>query len=356
MLYVCTAACGIGGYMLLFLNPVDSASVIAALISVCAAGVNIYCKSPKAVSAFSIANFIGCFFGYPFMCFWQPLVFFSAYTRDYLTPALCAASLIIFGSSTGLNAALFIIGECVLSYVLGELYRRNLKSLAKANEIRDSQTQKNIKLAKKNKSLEQSIAAEVESASFKERERIAGEMHDSTGHMLARAILMTAALKTSVKDGDIKEDLNSLEATLKAAMDSIRASVHKLKEDAVNLDRVAKNCAAGFPNFKCAINYRIEKDAPAAVKYLFASAIRECFSNAARHSDADAIDISIEEHPAFYKLVFTDNGNPPNDFSYGMGLSNIAERAGALGGRARFYVKDGFYVHITLPKENAALS
>lgn len=349
-MYIYCILCELSGVALLFSNsPADTGAVAVVLVSVCACGLTIYFNNSKAAAFFAVFNFACCFWNRAFLFFWQPALFFSARKKEFITPILCAVSLIA-DSGAQTSKPFNLLCVYALCWALGAAYEYGVQNYKKAVSVRDSQTQKNLRLSQKNKDLETSLAREAERASSKERERIAGEMHDNAGHMLARAILMTGALKASALDGGLADALNTLEDTLKDAMDSIRASVHKLKEDALDLERAAKSCAEGFPNFKCRINCSVGKDVPAEIKYVLVSALRECFSNSARHSDADEIDISIEEHPAFYKLVFKDNGGAKADFTLGMGLNGIAERAAAAGGRARFYVEDGFGTHIMLPK------
>lgn len=351
MLYIFTAVCELAALSLLFLRSAsDSASVIAVLASASMCSLMIFFEDKKAVLFFAVLNFVLCFCSPAFVFFFAPVLFFAAFRKEFVSPVLCAAALIIFnGYAADLTGV--VICAWALCFALGFSYGYGVFNYKKALSVRDEGAQENIKLTRRNKDLEKSVEYEAYRASLRERERIAGEMHDNAGHLLARSILMTGALKETAADEDLRDKLRALEDTLKEAMSQVRASVHKLKEDAMDLERAAKSCAAGFPNFKCRLNIDISKDVPSDVKYILVSAMRECFSNSARHSDADSIDLTVEEHPAFYKFTFKDNGSANHDFAPGMGLNGIAERARAAGGRAGFFVNGGFNTHIMLPKD-----
>ena len=104
-------------------------------------------------------------------------------------------------------------------------------------------------------------------------------------------------------------------------------------------------------------------DVPSAVGYCFIAIVREALSNAAKHSDASRVSVSVAAYPAFYRLVVHDNGSvpPPSDMlgdapraDGGIGLSTMADRARALGGRCRFDYDRGFKVFATVPKGDPA--
>ena len=110
------------------------------------------------------------------------------------------------------------------------------------------------------------------------------------------------------------------------------------------------------------IDYRAS-DVPPDVGYGFIAIVREALSNAAKHSDASRVSVSVAAYPAFYRLVVHDNGSvpPPSDMlgdapraDGGIGLSTMADRARALGGRCRFDYDRGFKVFATVPKGDPA--
>ena len=221
-------------------------------------------------------------------------------------------------------------------------------------KIRDSSTEVELLLNQRNEKLERDQSSEIEIATLKERGRIAMEIHDNVGHILSRAILQTGAMITTSKGEEDKKNLGELSDTLKSAMDSIRESVHGLKDDSFDLKKNIQDCIDDFPNYNFSFHYDIDNNAPKNVKYCFAVIIKEAFSNASKHSNADKIKIDLQEHPAFYKLMFSDNGTTKINMNStkGIGLENMRERAEALNGTFKINTDKGFAIHVVLPKIN----
>ena len=198
----------------------------------------------------------------------------------------------------------------VLSFFLW-LYAGKYQALYQDfHQIRDDSEEHTLLLSEKNKALLEKQDYEIYAATLRERNRIAREIHDNVGHVLSRSILMTAACKTINKNDSLDPLLGNLEESLNGAMNSIRSSVHDLHDDAIDLE-------------------------------------------------------DLREHPALYQLCIEDNGTPENgipdiqtgsdsnkakNISSGMGLSNIRDRAKALGGTVQITQENGFRIFVTIPK------
>ena len=200
---------------------------------------------------------------------------------------------------------------------------------------------------------------------MRERNRIAREIHDNVGHVLSRSILMTAACKTINKNDSLDPLLGNLEESLNGAMNSIRSSVHDLHDDAINLEDAIKGLVKDFTFCPVNLTYDMSRQIPREVKYSLISITKEGLSNVMRHSNADSVNILLREHPALYQLCIEDNGTPENGIpdmqtgsdsnkakntSGGMGLSNIRDRAKALGGTVQITQENGFRIFVTIPK------
>ena len=176
----------------------------------------------------------------------------------------------------------------------------------------------------------------------------------------SRSILLTGAAKTVNKSEALSPTLDSLDATLNSAMDSIRKSVHDLRDEAVNLDDTVRSLIKDFTFCPVSYLYDAGHNIPKDIKYSFISIIKEALSNIIRHSDATQVTITLREHPAMYQLCVEDNGmkirerRPDQTFRSsggGMGLANIQERVEKLGGYFHIFTENGFKILITIPKE-----
>ena len=78
-----------------------------------------------------------------------------------------------------------------------------------------------------------------------------------------------------------------------------------------------------------------------------------------KHSNATSARVQVREHPGLYQLVVEDNGSTMTqkrlkeilDTTGGIGIRNMKERIGMLGGVVQFQAKEGFRIFITLPKQ-----
>ena len=253
----------------------------------------------------------------------------------------------------------------ILSFFLW-LYAEKYQTLYQDfHQIRDDSEEHALLLSEKNKALLEKQDYEIYAATLRERNRIAREIHDNVGHVLSRSILMTAACKSINKNDALDPLLGNLEESLNSAMNSIRSSVHDLHDDAVDLEDAIKGLVKDFTFCPVNLTYDMSRQIPREVKYSLISITKEGLSNVMRHSNADSVKILLREHPALYQLCIEDNGTPGNGIpdiqteadinkekntSGGMGLSNIRDRAKALGGTVQITQENGFRIFVTIPK------
>lgn len=219
-------------------------------------------------------------------------------------------------------------------------------------KTRDDSTELNLLLKEKNKALLEKQDYEIYTATLKERNRIAREIHDNVGHMLSRSILMTGALQAVNQSPALKKSLEQLEATLNSAMTSIRESVHDLHDESVDLRDVLENLMESFTFCKKNLEYDMGPDVPRQIKYTFIAVIKEALNNITRHSNCTAVSIVVREHPGLYQLAIHDNGTSCRQPEHsGLGLINMQERTESLGGTMQISTEKGFRIFITVPKE-----
>lgn len=214
----------------------------------------------------------------------------------------------------------------------------------------DDSTERNLLLTEKNRSIQEKQNYEIYTATLRERNRIAREIHDNVGHLLSRSILLVGAMKAVSREETLAPTLDSLDTTLNAAMNSIRSSVHDLRDDAVNLDETLRSLANEFTF--CPVDYLYDagRSVPRDVKYSFISIAKEALSNIMRHSNATKASLTVREHPALYQLCIEDNGTRIRKNEDGMGLVNMRDRTAKLGGSIHISTENGFRILITIPK------
>lgn len=261
------------------------------------------------------------------------------------------------------EAAMLMALASGLALLLSLRTKRFQEELDAYRRLRDNVQESSLALEEKNRGLRERQDLEVKLATLAERGRIAREIHDNVGHLLTRSIMQVEALQVVHRDEEqVRSELAQVGGTLHEAMSTVRASVHDLHDDAFDLETQIRDVARSCATLAVDIDYRAE-DVPSDVGACFIAIVREALSNAARHGDATRASVSVASYPAFFRLLVHDDGSvpPPPEvlgeaprIGRGIGLSTMADRARALGGRCRVDYDRGFKVFVTVPKGDAS--
>ena len=85
---------------------------------------------------------------------------------------------------------------------------------------------------------------------------------------------------------------------------------------------------------------------------IFATAVFECVTNAARHADGTELYVKMTESGTEYAIVLTNNGKQPErEIKEGGGLSGLRTMTENVGGRMTVESVPNFVLTITVPKE-----
>lgn len=226
--------------------------------------------------------------------------------------------------------------------------------------MRDNTAEHDMLVAQNTRQLLENQDNMVLTATLSERNRIAREIHDNVGHMLTRSILQTGAIKVINKDERLEKPLAQLQSTLDTAMDSMRKSVHDLHDESIDLRTALDDVINNVSDMDIYMDYDMSDKLPREIKYSFINIVKEAINNTLKHSNGDHMDIRVREHPAFYQLYITDNGqnirsglSPAQGIaSGGMGLNGILERVNKLGGTMKISTDDGFSILINIMKRD----
>ncbi len=195
---------------------------------------------------------------------------------------------------------------------------------------------------------------ELKINTLNERNRIAREIHDNVGHILTRSLLGTGALIAVCpkEQKELREGLIVLKDNLNSAMESIRKSVHDIRDDSLDLKIILDKITADLrKRFKTELIYDIKGEMPAKIKTAFTAILKEAVSNILRHSSGDKVQITVREHPALYQLIIYNNGSGGKVSGTGMGLDDMRQRAEELNGIFRVDSEKGFTVFVSVKKE-----
>ncbi len=337
------------------------AAALAALLYACG---NILMRQEWGKRGLTVIYMILSFICPQFLLFTPVVLYGILGDRDYVAAAalevLCVWR---YGPVSPAVVCLTVVGSMVAGLLQSQA-DRYLKLEEKFCKTRDDGAEKNLLLKEKNQSILEKQDYEIYTATLRERNRIAREIHDNVGHMLSRAILMVGAMKAVHGDGRLSASMEQLEETLNAAMTSVRKSVHDIHDESVNLKEILESLVKEFSFCPARLEYDMGYDVPREIRYSFIAIVKEALHNISEHSNATRAGVIAREHPAFYQLIIEDNGTagskslkytqdglPGSDGSSGIGLKNMKDRVDSFGGNIDIRRGRGWRIYITVPKK-----
>ncbi len=245
----------------------------------------------------------------------------------------------------------FLLFLCTITVLLQYMITQNQTLSENLKKLRDHSKEHELLIEEKNRRLMEAQDHELYTATLKERNRIAREIHDNVGHMLTRSILQVGALRAINTSEAMKEPLDALLETLNTAMTNIRSSVHDLHDESIDLLCAVHEIIDPVESVSMHLDYDMSIHVPKNIKYCFISITKEAVNNMLKHSNATDMHIIMREHPAFYQLLIQDNGtNISLHHTDGIGLTNMKDRVKSLHGNIRITTEQGFQILISIIK------
>jgi two-component system NarL family sensor kinase len=180
-----------------------------------------------------------------------------------------------------------------------------------------------------------------------ERERVARDLHDGLGGMLATVKLQFAPIEQKLEKNQIEsmEQFNKAFALLDASCDEVRRISHNLVSSSLKdygLKFIVEELADHIRDSKqIAINvdtYGMEERLDEFLEIKIYRVVQELMSNILKHAKAEQVDIQLNQFDDVINVVVEDNGVGFNVTTIksrkrGIGLENIDKRIQALDGK-----------------------
>ena len=187
------------------------------------------------------------------------------------------------------------------------------------------------------------------------RRRIERDLHDG-----AQQRLVAAALELTMLEKQLDRDPDGARAVLARARDHLDAGLGELRDLArgihpsVLTDRgLAAALEALVKRLPVPVDLRIHvqergDDAIEAATYFLVS---EALTNVAKHARAESVSVEVEGHGGTLAVTIADDGVGGADASAGSGLTGLADRVTAVGGRleVKSAPGDGTRIQAILP-------
>jgi signal transduction histidine kinase len=185
---------------------------------------------------------------------------------------------------------------------------------------------------------------------FEDRDRIARDLHDlviqrlyATGMSLEGA--MPLAMRREVSDRirnavDAMDDtIRDIRATIFALQARGRVGEPRLRSSIVTLADEMTDMLGFAPALR--LGSGLDSRATAGLTGQLLAVLREALSNAARHSGASQVDVTVDTGEGMITVLVRDNGSGIPARTRRSGLANMAERAEKLGGELRLSTPSG---------------
>ncbi|WP_118976216.1 tetratricopeptide repeat-containing sensor histidine kinase [Taibaiella koreensis] len=198
-----------------------------------------------------------------------------------------------------------------------------------------------------------------------ERIRLAQELHDGIGGMLAAVNMnMQAARKDEFSH---KQELLDVMQMIEDTTDELRKTAHNLMPSAL----LRKNLGEALQYYCDTISHRsgfcidlhrhgdLEAINPVYVNMLF-RIVQELIQNVIRHAGADHVIVSLEKENDRISLMVEDNGRgfDTDNRGFGFGLENLEYRVRTLGGNLNIQSESGVgtCIMVTFARKDVTLS
>jgi signal transduction histidine kinase len=179
--------------------------------------------------------------------------------------------------------------------------------------------------------------ARVVAAADEARRRIERDIHDG-----AQQRLVSLGLELRAAQASVPPELTQLDRELARIAEGLAAVQDELRELALGIHPAILAEGGLGPALKSltrrspvpvALDVRVDGRLPERVEVAGYYVVAETLTNAAKHADASAVRVEVEQSVGALRVTVSDDGAGGADPARGSGLVGLQDRVGALGGR-----------------------
>ncbi len=212
------------------------------------------------------------------------------------------------------------------------------------------------------------LSRHLEKVREEERTRIAREIHDELGQVLATLSMETALVECELPpEGELSRKVSSMKGLIDSTIRTVQrvsAELRPIMLDDLGLAAAIQWHCGEFQKrtgIRCDIRIGLKGDGPDRERStaLF-RILQETLTNVLRHAEATRVSVRLSENAEGFTLQVSDNGRGITrgeiNGQRSLGLLGMRERAGFLGGTVEIegYAQRGTTVKVSLPREPEA--
>lgn len=180
-------------------------------------------------------------------------------------------------------------------------------------------------------------SARVLLAQEAERRRIAQELHDEVGQSMT-AILLALKRAADAADPPLRDELHQAQEITRESLDEVRRLVRRLRPgvlDDLGLVAALTSLTSDFATHTgLRVVRRFDAELPALdpeTELVLYRVAQESLTNAARHADAERVEVALTRADGAVVLAITDDGRGIKTACEGAGIRGMRERALLIG-------------------------
>lgn len=233
------------------------------------------------------------------------------------------------------GATVFLL---IISVFAGQLYRNSKKLTAQ----RELNYQQKLKEAEQVRQVQ--FAKALLEGEEKERKRLAGDLHDGLGGMLAGVKINLSRIANTNHESNMTNDLDRVILQLDNSVDELRRIARNMMPESLNslsLEAALNDMCGSLSNEITQVDFQaftMDSNIPKEVQLTIYRIVQELLSNALRHAKATEILVQCSQNGSTFFITVEDNGkgfdvNYNEDSQKGMGLPNLKSRVDYLQGK-----------------------
>lgn len=194
-------------------------------------------------------------------------------------------------------------------------------------------------------------AQKVESLTLlEERNRMAGELHDTIGHTFTSVIVGIDGIIANLKQANTERALHKLQILrdlTRSGLDDIRKNIHDMADDQEIesfIDRLTSLTNEFATHTGTSILFQIlgqERELHYHAQHVLIRCLQEALTNAKRHGNAQTIDVTFDFGNEATSLTVRDDGIGTEQVHLGFGLNSMKQRLQSLNGELHVSSKSG---------------
>lgn len=197
------------------------------------------------------------------------------------------------------------------------------------------------------------LVRNIGSAQEKERARISRELHDGLVPQFLDIIFRVESMERGLEE-PLREELRSIADKARSAVRDLRAMISDLRPAPLDVLGLRRSLSNYLERFSVESGIRASffwGEVPERLDPLLEvnvyRVIQEALANVARHSGADAVEVSVTGGEGIITVSVCDNGKGITSLNYNepvedhMGIRNMRERAELLGGSLKLESRPG---------------